>query len=127
MTALSNPVFDAPPVAQQVQASGTFAAAAAGSISIPAEPNLRGVLTGVTFTTGIAGATVHGIWTISDGTWTQSYYGLWSATIPAPPVDLTLAPGVYASALNTAITISVPAITNGPPYALAAQGYYMGT
>jgi hypothetical protein len=111
-------------MAQQCQASGTFLAAAAGSISLPAITGMRTVLTGVTLTCGVATGTVHGIWTVTDGTWSQSYYIMMSATIIPAPVDLTLQPGVYASAFGTAITISVPAITSGAPYALSAQGYY---
>ncbi len=115
-------IFVAPSQPLQVLASGTFVAAAAGSVSLPAMAGVTTVLAGVTVSIGIAGAASHGIWTVSDGIWTQSYYVMFSTTVPGS-IDLDFVPGIYATNVNTAITISVPAITNGSPYAISAQGY----
>ena len=110
--------------ALQALASNSFAAGAAGSIVLPALLKFQTVITGVIVSCGYAAAVEHGIWTISDGVWTQQFYILMSPTVPSfEPVPF--APGLYASAINTAITIAMPAIASGSPYTLTAQGYYI--
>ena len=108
---------------QQVLASTTQIAAAGASITLAPKAGFLTVVSGVTLTTGVVATAVHGIWTVSDGTWTQSYYVLMSNVPYLGQVNYI--PGLYSTAPNTAITITVPAITGGAPFALAAQGYYV--
>jgi hypothetical protein len=115
----------------QVLASNSFTAAAAGTVTLLGKTGYQTVISGVTVTAGIATGTVHGIWTISDGIWTQSYYVFMSATIPMPPVPLTFAPGLMSTNIgavtptNANIVITMPAITSGAPYTISTQGFYL--
>lgn len=115
----------------QVLASASFTAAAAGSVTLLGKTGYQTVVTGFTISGGFATGTVHGIPTVSDGTWTQSYYVMMSATIPMPPLVVGFAPGLMstnvgaATPTNANIVVSVPAITSGSPYSIAVQGFYI--
>jgi hypothetical protein len=63
-----------------------------------------------------------GVATISDGTWTLNFEFV-ETTSAGGALPLTFLPPLMASAPNTPITVTVPAIAGGSAVAVSATGY----
>lgn len=107
-------------------ASGNVANASAVA-SLPAVAGKTNFITGFQLTSG--GATAAGcvsatVTGLISGTATYTYCVPAGATAAANPLDITFYPPVPASAVNTAITVTLPALGAGNTNATAnVQGY----
>ena len=106
----------------------TFAAAAAGSVSLPAVAGQIAYITGFTVTSAAPAATVAGVVTVTglttnNGGGTLSYQFVESATLGGN-LTKTFGNPIGASGANQAITVNVPAITSGAVTAVEVEGYY---
>lgn len=104
-------------------AGATGVAAGAVSATLPAVPGKTTVLQGMLITCSNAVGAVTGQGSISDGTFTLPFQfnetnnGNGNNALPVP-----LGQGIQASAINTGITVTVPAITGGGVVSIALWG-----
>jgi hypothetical protein len=88
----------------------------------PTSAQRRAYLTGVTITSANPSAIAVGTATIGDGVWTLKYQFV--ETVSAGGcLNLDFIPPLVASAVNSAITITVPPISGGATAAIAAMGF----
>jgi hypothetical protein len=112
-----------PQDATPINASGTGTAAAQNAVALSGNANQYTFLSKAIVTSQSPAAQVGGVVTISDGTWTLSFQFV--ETVSAGGfmhLDFGDAP-LQASAVNTAITVTIPAISSGAATAIALVGY----
>jgi hypothetical protein len=108
--------------ATQQGASATGAAAAQVQVPLPAVAGQYECFEHAIITSANPTSTVSGVVTVSDGTWTKSYQfvettslgGLLIVNLPTP---------FRATNQNSAITVTLPAITGGAAGAIDVSGY----
>lgn len=102
--------------------SNTGSAAAQLQVSLPASVGRITCLKNAVITSAAVAAVVSGVVTISDGTFTLNYQFV--ETVSAGGyMCLDFAEPLPASAANTAITVTIPAITGGAVTAIALVGH----
>lgn len=119
------PVITSP--STSVQASSGNVANATAAAALPAVTAKTNFLTGIQITAGGAtagqcvSATIAGL---LGGTTTYTYCSVTGAGLPSNPLAINFIPPIPASAVNTAITLSVPALgTGNTNAAVAIQGF----
>jgi len=117
-------------VGTPVTASATAAAGAANSATLPAAAGLTTYLTGFTILTNIGGVagSVSGVVTITGllgGTWSIQFTNPGTTGNYGGELEITLLYPIPASAPNTAIVVSLPAITNAGASSIAVTGFQL--
>ena len=102
----------------QVVASSGNKAATSGTAVIPAAVNLVSYITGFSFSGTGATATSIITVTVSDGTWTLSYpvvvtAGVTGRAFLSDVISIEFPYPIAASAINTAITVTLPSLGAG--------------
>ena len=116
-----------PPGATQVTASSGNVANASAAAALPAVAGKTNYVTGITITAGgaTAAALVNATLTgVIGGTMTYTFGTPVGATVAATPFTFQFYPPVAASAVNTAITLTLPALGAGNTNAaVTIQGF----
>jgi hypothetical protein len=108
--------------ATQQNVGGTGAAAAQVQEVLPAVPGQYECIEHFVITSANPTATVNGVVTVTDGTWTKPYQfvetssmgGLLIMNFPTP---------IRSTSVNTPITVQLPAITGGAASSVEVSGY----
>ena len=122
---IMSPIVGSP--AASVQASSGNVAAATATAAIPAVALKTNYITGFQINAGgaTAGACVTAtVAGLLGGTLSYTYCSVTGAGLPSPPLVVAFVPPLPASAVNTAITLSVPSLGAGNTNATAnIQGF----
>lgn len=121
----TNPLYVHQAIGTPITSSATGAAAATAVATLSGVSNKTTYITGFTATSGNPGATVVGVVTVTGTiSGTLSYQFTESATLGGELI-VTFPTPIPASAVNTAIVVTIPAITSGAVVAIAAYGYQL--
>jgi hypothetical protein len=110
--------------ATPITASATGTAGAANSAALAGATGATTYLCAAIITSLQPAAVENGVVTISDGTFTLKFDLVESVTLGGQLI-LPFSPCLKASATNTAITVSVPAISSGAATAISAAGFQL--
>ncbi len=116
--------FESLSVGTPVQASASCAAAAICSATLPAAVGKTTYLTSLAITTGPAAAVVSGLAMVSGSATTLNYY-IVEPVATGGQLLVNLANPLAASAADTAIVVTLPAVAGGAISAVSATGYQL--
>lgn len=108
---------------EQVGASATAIAAAVNTATLPAVAAKKNYLLGFTISTGNATAAVTGVVTVTGLAIGTMNFQIVEPAAVGGLLSITFPVALAASAVNTAIVVTLPAITGGAVSTVAAFGY----
>lgn len=111
------------PSRTQVTGSTTISAAQSGSASLAGTSGKTTYITGFTVIAGAVASEVEGNVTVTGLVSGTMNYRLVETVSAGGVINVQFSSGIAASAPNTAITVNVPAITNGGAVTVAMTGY----
>jgi len=117
-------------VGTPVTASATASAGVANSATLPGAPGVTTYLTGFTILTNIGGVagSVNGVVTITGllgGTWSIQFTNPGTTGNYGGEIEVNLPYPIPASGPNTAIVVSLPAITNAGASSISVTGFQL--